>query len=267
MNQIVKSKSQNLAKEVRKNILFLTHKSKSSHIASSFSIVDILSVLYCHILNIKSPKDKNRDIFVLSKGHASLALYCVLAEINFFSKKALKTYGKNYTNFMSHVSHHVRGVEFSTGSLGHGISFAVGKALLFKNINSNRKTFVIISDGELNEGSTWESILFASHHKLKNLTIILDYNKFQSLDRVKKTINLEPLINKIKSFNMNVINVNGHNHEELKKKLRKRSKSKPSFIIANTIKGKGVSFMENNIKWHYKPPDQNQLKAALKEIN
>ena len=151
--------------------------------------------------------------------------------------------------------------------MGHGISFAVGKALLFKNINSNRKIFVIISDGELNEGSTWESILFAAHHNLKNLTIILDYNKIQSLDRVEKTIQLEPLIKKMKSFNLNVINVNGHNHKSLKAKLKKKSKLKPKFVIANTIKGKGVSFMENTIEWHYKSPSKNQLNKALKEIN
>ena len=164
---------------LKKRVLEVAYRNKLSHLGSYFSALNVIDGIY-------SEMSKN-DIFILSSGHAALALYCVLAEINFLSKKALKTYGKNYTNFMSHASHHVRGVEFSTGSLGHGISFAVGKALLFKNINSNRKTFVIISDGELNEGSTWESILFASHHKLKNLTIILDYNKFQSLDTVKKT--------------------------------------------------------------------------------
>tara|TARA_Y100000590_G_scaffold469757_1_gene659571 strand:- start:4755 stop:5558 length:804 start_codon:yes stop_codon:yes gene_type:complete len=262
-----KLNSEKVSKEVRKNILLLTHKAKSAHIASALSIVDILSVLYCSILKIKSAKDKNRDVFVLSKGHACLALYCVLGEMNFFSKKYLSSYGKNYTKLMAHASHHVPGVEFSTGSLGHGISFAVGKALLFKNINSNRKIFVIISDGELNEGSTWESILFAAHHNLKNLTIILDYNKIQSLDRVEKTIQLEPLIKKMQSFNLNVINVNGHNHKSLRAKLKKKSKLKPKFIIANTIKGKGVSFMENTIEWHYKSPNKNQLNKALKEIN
>ena len=258
------------SKTLRRLVIDMVEVGRRGHIGSAMSLIEIIRVLYDSFLQFRSeePNWPERDRFILSKGHGCLALYAVLADKGFFDQSELRLFCKPESILGGHPERDkIPGVEASTGSLGHGISFAVGKALLFKNINSNRKTFVIISDGELNEGSTWESILFASHHKLKNLTIILDYNKFQSLDRVEKTIKLEPLINKIKSFNMNVINVNGHNHEELKKKLRKRSKSKPSFIIANTIKGKGVSFMENNIKWHYKPPDQNQLKAALKEIN
>ncbi len=253
-------KDQKFIKRIRTNILKLTFSAKSSHIGSSLSIVEILYTLYFNIL-------KKNDRFILSKGHAALALYCILYEKGFITYNVLNTYGQDGTRLMAHVSHKVKGVEFSTGSLGHGLPVAVGKALYFKTNNKKNKVYVVISDGELNEGSTWESLLFASHHKLHNLNIILDNNKIQSMGPVKNIIKLEPLKNKFESFGAKVFRCNGHNIKDLKKKLLIKNIKKPKIIIADTIKGKGVSFMENNNLWHYKNPNIKQLNQALKEIN
>ena len=251
MNKIIKN--------IRTNILNLTYKAQSSHIGSCLSIVEILAVLYNKVL-------KKNDRFILSKGHAALALYCMLYEKKIISLKTLNSFGSNKTILMNHVSHKVKGVEFSTGSLGHGLPVAVGKALKFKINKENNKVYVILSDGEMNEGTTWESLLFASHHNLDNLNIIIDYNKIQSMDFVKKVINIEPLKSKLLSFGANVLEVDGHNLSELTKVLIKKNKNKPKIIIANTIKGKGVSFMENNNLWHYKNPTLQELNEGLNEI-
>ena len=173
---------------------------------------------------------------------------------------------KNNTNLMAHVSHKVKGVEFSTGSLGHGLPYAVGKALGEKINKSKSKIYVLISDGELNEGTTWESLLFASFHKLDNLFIIIDYNKIQSLDFVKNVLKIEPLKQKLTSFNCNVSQIDGHNINQIIKSLKSKKNNKPNIIIANTIKGKGVKFMENTVLWHYKSPNKKQLSDALKDL-
>lgn len=249
-----------LVKRTRLNILNLTYQAKSSHIGSCLSIVEILIAIYFEIL-------KKRDRFILSKGHAALALYCVLFEKKILSLKTLKSYGFNRTILMNHVSHKVKGVEFSTGSLGHGLPVSVGKALRFKSTNKNNKVFVLMSDGEMNEGTTWESLIFASHHKLDNLNIIVDYNKIQSMDYVKNVMNIEPLKKKLESFGCKVYNVNGHSIEQIKKYLKIKSFNKPKILIAHTIKGKGVSFMENDNLWHYKNPNKIELLRAIKEIN
>ena len=167
---------------------------------------------------------------------------------------------------MSHISHKVKGIEFSTGSLGHGLPYAVGKALGKKINKNNYKVYVLISDGELNEGTTWESLIFASHHMLDNLFVIVDYNKIQSLDFVQKVLKIENLQKKFKSFNCNVIKVDGHNIHEIKKSFNKKKNKKPTIIIANTIKGKGVNFMENKILWHYKSPNKEQYLKALDQL-
>ena len=248
-----------ILRNIRTNILNHTFKAKSSHIGSCLSIVEILATLYFNVLN------KN-DKFILSKGHAALALYSVLFEKKIISKRILDSFGKNKTKLMNHVSSKVNGVEFSTGSLGHGLPVSVGKALKFKSKKEKNKVYVLISDGEINEGTTWESLLFANHHKLDNLNIIIDYNKIQSMDFVSKVMKIEPLKLKLQSFGCKVFNVDGHSIKNLNKFLKKRITDKPKVIIANTIKGKGVSFMENNNLWHYKNPNQEQLKKALKEI-
>jgi transketolase len=167
---------------------------------------------------------------------------------------------------MSHVSHKVPGVEFSTGSLGHGLPYATGRALAEKINFTNNKIYVLISDGELNEGTTWESLLFATFNKLDNLCIIIDYNKIQSLDFTKNILKIEPLKKKLESFGCNVKNINGHNINEIYRSLLLSKNNKPTAIIANTIKGKGVKFMENKILWHYKSPDNKQLKEAIKSL-
>ena len=257
-NRIIKC-MKNILKNIKLNILKKSYVAESSHIGSCLSIVEILAVLYIKIL-------KKNDRFILSKGHAALALYCTLFEKKIISSKILNSFGSNKTILMNHVSHKVNGVEFSTGSLGHGLPIAVGKALKFKINKEKNKVFVIISDGEINEGTTWESLLFASHHKLDNLTIIIDYNKMQSMGQVHKIINIKPLKSKFLSFGCNVYETDGHNISAIKSSLIKKNKNKPKVIIANTIKGKGISFMENNNLWHYKNINIQELKLGMNEI-
>jgi transketolase len=260
-----------LAKKIRIHSLEMVFRSGASHIGSALSMTDILAVLYFDLLNV-FPNDSlndNRDIFILSKGHACVSLYATLGLKGFFDLKDLKTYGLNGSNYMNHISHKVSGVEFSTGSLGHGLPFSTGIALGKKIKKQSNKIFVVVGDGELDEGSNWESLLFASHHKLDNLTIVVDYNNLQSLTTVKETLNLEPLANKFKAFGCDVYSVDGHNHLELFKifkNVMNSKSSKPAVIIANTIKGKGVSFMENKVKWHYSAPNQEELIQSLEEI-
>ena len=262
--------SYDLAKEVRIKSLQMVVNSKASHIGSALSITDILSVLYFDILNINKTNmnDPERDIFILSKGHACVSVYSVLGLLDFFPLNELDSYGKNDSNFMNHISHKVPGVEFSTGSLGHGLPFATGKALASKILNKKKKIFVILGDGELDEGSNWEALLFASHHKLDNLIAIVDYNNLQSLTTVTDTLNLEPLKDKFEAFGSHVIVVNGHDHFELHNVFKEATKitDKPVVIIANTIKGKGVSYMENKVKWHYSTPNDAELEIAINEI-
>ena len=248
-----------IAKEIRIKILQLSNTAKSSHIGSSLSIVEILVVLYKFFI-------KKKNIFILSKGHACLAYYCVLQKFGYISNKILKSYGKNDTILSAHVSHKVPGVNFSTGSLGHGLPYATGRALSEKINKTNSKIFVLISDGELNEGTTWESLLFAAHHKLDNLIIIIDYNKIQSLDFIKNVLKLEPLNKKFKSFGCNVKNIDGHSFNQIYESFLVKKNKKPTVIIANTIKGKGVSFMENSILWHYKFPNEKELDVAIRQL-
>ena len=258
-----------LSKYIKAYTLKMVSNAKASHVGGGLSISDILAVLYNNILYFDSqkPLTENRDRFILSKGHCCAALYATLALKNFFTLRDLNSFAQFGSNFMSHASHKVKGVEFSTGSLGHGLPYAVGKAVAAKSRNKKWEVFVLLSDGELNEGSNWEATLFASHHNLNNLTIIVDYNKLQSLTTVEKTIKIEPLKDKFEAFGCYVSEVNGHDHEELKSSLSKTNKkNSPKVIIAHTVKGKGVSFMENRIEWHYKSPDEDQLKMALNEI-
>jgi transketolase len=260
-----------LAKKIRIASLKMVHDANASHIGSALSISDIVAVLYGRVLDVDPnlPLKESRDRFILSKGHACVAIYSALAERGFFPKRDLKNYAKDHSHMMSHISHKVNGVEFSTGSLGHGLPFGTGKALAAKKMAKNWKTFVLMSDGELGEGSNWEAMMFAAHHGLDNLVAIIDYNKLQSLTTVEKTIRLEPLADKARAFGWSVQEVDGHDHFALGKLLEGApwAVSKPSFLIAHTIKGKGVSYMENNVSWHYKSPSADQLLKALEEIN
>lgn len=259
-----------LAKEIRKTCLNMVHTAKASHIGSALSMVDVLAVLYNEVLAIDPaiPESDDRDYFILSKGHACVGLYATLGHKGFFNLDELDKYGENDSIFMNHISHKVPGVEFSTGSLGHGLPFAVGiaKALIMSG-KIEQKVFVLLGDGELAEGSNWEALLFASHHNLDNLTLIVDCNNFQSLTTIDKTLKLEPYTSKLQSFGCEVFDIDGHDFEALRKCFKTESRSnKPKAVLIRTIKGKGVSFMENNIKWHYAPPDRKELEIAIQEI-
>jgi transketolase len=257
-----------LACEIRKSVLRMVHQAKASHVASALSISDILAVLYGEVMRLdgRHPKDEGRDRFILSKGHACAAVYATLAEKGFFPKEQLKTYGADFSWLMNHISHKVPGVEFSTGSLGHGLPFGVGKALAAKARRATWKTYVLLSDGEMDEGSNWEALMFAAHHKLDNLTAIIDYNKLQSLDSVANTLGLEPLREKLQAFGVEVYEVDGHDHNELLKALHQPPNCRPTVLMAHTTKGKGVSFMENSVAWHYRNPSDEQLAEALIEL-
>ena len=257
-----------LARRVRINALKMVHRAKASHIASALSMCDILAVLYGAVMRLdpKKPSLENRDRFILSKGHGCVAVYSTLAELGYFPKSDLETYGQDFSWLMNHISHHVSGVEFSTGSLGHGLPFGAGKALACKRQNQDWRTFVLLGDGEMNEGSNWEALMFAAHHRLNRLTIIIDYNNLQSLDTIANTLELEPLPSKLESFGWDVKSIDGHDHIQLFSVLNSIHPTKPTAIIAKTIKGKGVSFMEDTVAWHYKNPNDEQLNIALIEL-
>lgn len=260
--------SRELSKRIKINSLKMVNKAKASHIGSALSIADIVAVLYAEILTVNpnNPDEAIRDRFILSKGHACVAIYAALSEMGFFPAKDLETYGDDYSPLMNHISHKVPGVEFSTGALGHGLPFAVGKALFCKRNNLGWRTFVLLSDGELDEGSNWEALMFAAHHQLDNLTVIIDYNKLQSLTSIDKTLGLEPLADKFRAFGASVVELDGHDHDALSRNLKEKGVNRPMVIIAHTTKGKGVSFMENQVLWHYRSPSDEQLIQAIKEI-
>jgi len=233
------------------------------HVGSSMSLVEILRVLYDHIITFdpKKPKLKNRDRVILSKGHGCLALYAILADKGFFSKKELLSFCKFNSNLGGHPeSFKVKGVETSTGSLGHGLAIGVGMAIAAKIKNEKHKIFIVLGDGEINEGSIWEAALSASKHKLDNLKVLLDYNKIQSYGFVRDILNIEPLKKKWSSFGFDVSEINGHNIHQIKKNLNnffKKKRKKPSITICYTIKGKGLAFAENNPSWHYRSSFKN----------
>lgn len=260
-----------LSKEIRKDIVRMAYEAKSSHVGAALSIVDILIILYYKILNTypENIRDIERDKFILSKGHASSALYAVLARRGFFDNKLLDTYDKDGSNLIGHPKKDaLPGIEVSTGSLGHGIGLACGFALSDKNDGRNSRTVVLLGDGECNEGSVWETAMFASSNKLGNLIAVIDNNELQGLGRVNEITGLYSLIDKWKAFNWNVKEVNGHSYEEIYCSLREAyvDNEKPTVIIAHTIKGKGISFMENKLEWHYKSPDKEQYDIAVKEL-
>jgi transketolase len=264
MNSIV------LAKQIRSLALQMVTRAKASHIGSALSIADIVAVLYSEVLRVDPvrPDWAERDRFILSKGHACVAVYAALAAKGFFPVSDLETYGQDQSNLMNHISHKVKGVEFSTGALGHGLPFGVGKAMSAKRMGGDWRTFVLLSDGEMDEGSNWEALMFAAHHKLDNLVAIIDYNKLQSLTTVAQTLALEPLADKIRAFGWSVAEVDGNDHQQLTKALHTipAETGKPTLLIAHTVKGKGVSFMENQVVWHYRSPSAEQLAQALAEL-
>lgn len=261
-----------ISKNVRKKTLKMITLSQSSHIGSALSIVDILVSLYFGILNINSldPESDNRDRFILSKGQASASLYATLSERGFFSDDLLDNYAVDGGTLPEHLDRNIAlGIEASSGSLGHGLSIAIGMALAAKIDSKNYKCYVLMSDGECDEGSIWEAAMLASHLKLDNLVAIIDYNKIQGYGRVEEVINLEPLFDKWASFGWSVKEINGHDFQQLLNVFSSLpiENGKPNAIIAHTVKGKGVSFMEDKIEWHYLSPTQEQYEIALKEID
>ena len=261
--------SNSVAQKIRELSLRLVHKAKASHIGSALSIADLLAVMISNpeIYNLSSPEDPDRDRLLLSKGHACVALYSALCIKGLFSESDLMSYGEDFSPFMNHASHFVPGVEISTGSLGHALPIGCGKALAAKCKKKTWHTFVILSDGELQEGSNWEALMFAGHHSLSELTIIIDFNNLQSLTTVENTLSLSPLNQKLESFGWHVISVDGHCHQSLLLALEECKLLKlPVAIIMNTTKGKGISFMEDKVEWHYKFPSDDQLNISLSEI-
>lgn len=261
--------SKELAWKIRRDAIEMTHISNGSHIGSVLSIADIVGVLYNDVMNIypDDPKNDKRDRFILSKGHAGAAVYAALAEKGFFEVDKLKTHYANGSILSGHVSHkNVPGVEFSTGSLGHGVCAAAGMAMAAKLDKKSHKVFAITGDGECDEGSVWEMALFANHFRLSNLTVIVDHNKIQSLDRCENTLELLDLAAKWRAFGWHVIEIDGHNHNEIRKSLLSKDESKPTCIIANTVKGNGISFMEDTVLWHYRAPQGEDYDNAVREL-
>jgi len=266
-----KISSSEFAKEIRKCSLEMVYNAKASHIGGALSMADIIAVLYNDVLTIypESPDNEDRDRFLLSKGHACVSLYAALALKGFFPVEELKTYAQDGSRLLSHSSHYVPGVEISAGSLGHALSVSVGVSIAAKRKKADWKTYCLISDGELDEGSNWEAILLAPQLKLDNLILIVDYNKIQSLGSVKDVIDLHPLADKFNAFRWETSEVDGHDHDALKNVFNKSitANGKPKVIIAHTVKGKGVDFMENKLLWHYKSPDKEQFEKAIDQIN
>jgi transketolase len=264
------SNSAVLARKIRAHALRMVHLSKASHIGSCLSIADVLAVLYSRVLRIDAtnPSDPERDRFILSKGHAAAILYAVLAECGFFPVSALAGYCKDGSLLTGHISHSVSGVEVSTGSLGHGLPISAGMAVAAKADRRQSRVFCLLSDGECDEGSTWEAVLFASHHRLDNLVAIVDFNKIQSFGTVAEVLSLDPLAEKWRAFGWHTIEIDGHDHGEIERVVTNAPQvpGRPSAVIAHTVKGRGVSFMENKLEWHYKSPSDEQLAKALAEL-
>lgn len=260
-----------LAKRVRIHALRMTSRGGSSHVGAAFSIADILAVLYGGTMrhDPRQPRWPQRDRFILSKGHAGAAVYATLAEVGYFPVEMLERHYQNGSVLSGHVSHKgIPGVELSTGSLGHGLGVGTGMAKTLKIAGAASRVFVLMSDGECDEGTTWEAALFAGHHGLDNLVAIIDYNKIQSLAPVKETLDLEPFRGKWESFNWAVVEVDGHDHEALAGVFGRLPlvPGRPTVVIAHTVKGKGVSFMENTVLWHYRTARGEEFDRALAEL-
>jgi transketolase len=256
------------ARAVRAHVLRMTSGGRSSHVGSALSCADVLTVLYDRVLRINpaDPDWAERDRFIMSKGHAGAALYAVLAQRGFFPVELLDQHYQNGSFFSGHVSHvGVPGVELSTGSLGHGLPVGAGLAWRARQCGQDWRTFVLLGDGECDEGSVWEAAMFAHHHELSNLVAIVDYNKLQAIGPTEQTLRLEPFAAKWRAFGWDTVEVDGHDHEQLAAVLEARTEM-PRCVLAHTIKGKGVSFMENEVAWHYQHPSAAELRSALEEV-
>ena len=260
-----------LSIRIRKHALRMTSMGGSSHIGSIFSMSDLVAVLYGSVLEIdpNNPQWQERDRFILSKGHAGAGIYAALAERGFFPVEKLDTHYQDGSDLSGHISHKgIPGVELSTGALGHGLSVGAGMAYAARLSGRDNRVFVLMGDGECDEGSIWEAILFAAHHHLENLVAIIDYNKLQSIKRVSDTLGLEPFKDKWESFGWGVQEIDGHDHNQIKLECDRLPllPGKPSCIIAHTTKGKGVSFMEDSVLWHYRTARGEEFELASSEL-
>lgn len=258
--------------ELRKDIIEMMYRSKAGHIGGDLSVIDILTVLYYQVMNVSPDKknDPNRDRFLLSKGHCADALYCVLGDKGYYDKKeAIETFSQYGSRFIGHPNTEVEGIEINSGSLGHGLSIGVGMALAGKMNQQNYRTYVVLGDGEMAEGSNYEGMMAAGHYKLDNLCATVDLNRLQISGTVQEVMNSDNLVNKFLDFGWYVIEVkDGNDCSQLVEAYKKaiEYKGKPTAVIANTVKGKGVSFMENIASWHHGVMNEQQYKQALKEL-
>lgn len=259
-----------IAKEIRKSIYKIAHHAGGGHMGAAFSVADILSVLYFDDVlkyDVTNPEWEERDRFILSKGHACYALYAVLAKAGYISEEELRMVGKPGSKLGGHPKlHDICGVEASTGALGHGLSFGIGIAYANQVDNNESHVYVVLGDGECQEGSIWEGALSAPTLKLDNLTVIIDHNKLQAMDSLDNIVQMKPFADKWKAFGWNVLEIDGHDHAQIRKALLIRQKDVPTLIVANTIKGKGVSFMENVPIWHYRMPNEQELPILMEEL-
>ncbi|ODS30338.1 MAG: hypothetical protein SCARUB_04555 [Candidatus Scalindua rubra] len=257
-----------ISREVRRLMIEVAYRSKSAHVGTSLSCVDLMVSLYFHALHIDKKNWHTRDIFVLSKAHAAMALYAVLTVKGFMDKKTFFSYMQNEGSLPAHLDRFsTKGIEISAGALGHGFNMALGMAYGMKIRHDKRKVFVLIGDGESEEGSIWEGALFAPKLGINNLTAILDYNNLQGYGRPSEICQYEPIVDKWKAFGWEVCRINGHNFSEIVCALKVPNNGRPKIIVADTIKGKGVSFMEDELKWHYYIVTENHKEKAMKELS
>jgi transketolase len=258
------------AKDIRKKIYKIAHFAGGGHMGAAFSMADIISVLYFGDVlkyDATNPGWEDRDKFILSKGHACYALYAALAKAGYFPEEELWQVGKPGSKFGGHPKiNEIPGVEASTGALGHGLSFAIGIAYANKVDKKDSHVYVVLGDGECQEGSIWEGALSAPTLELDNLTVIVDHNKLQAMDDLENIVHMKPFADKWRAFGWNVLEIDGHNYDEIRKALLTREANKPTLVVANTIKGKGVSFMENVPIWHYRMPNEQELPILMKEL-
>ncbi len=261
---------QEVSREIRRIIYKIANAAGGGHLGAAFSVADIISVMYFdNVLKYDADNSRwdGRDIFILSKGHACYALYAVLLKAGFISERELSGIGKPGSVFGGHPKiKEIPGVEASTGSLGHGLSFGIGNAYAYKIDKKSNHVYIVMGDGECQEGSVWEGALSAPTLKLDNLTVIVDHNKLQGMDSLENIVQMQPLAEKWKAFGWNVVEIDGHNHAEIKEALLIREFEKPTLIIAHTVKGKGVSFMEGVPVWHYRMPNEKELLILLEEL-
>jgi transketolase len=256
-----------LAKQIRKIILEQSKRAHVGHIGCALSVADILACLYGETLHVIDPDDPERDRFVLSKGHAALALYGALFLKGWINQAALDSFNADGSLLGVHPEHALKGIDFSTGSLGHGLSIGAGAALAARLQGSGRRIFVLLSDAECNEGSTWEAIMFAAQHRLTSLTAIIDLNGQQALGYTKNVLDLSGMAERWNSFGWAVNEVDGHDAEALRDALiRNGAEQRPKVVVARTVFGKGVSFMESQIKWHYLPMSDEEYQQAMREV-